>query len=130
MGMDRTVSFAGNPPPAWPAVAGLLARHGFPAEVRMIDGELALPDEAPPEAWRELRVGTPQGMVTLRREGGRVVCVTWGNADAAMLQAWNALAWALAEAGGGRVESPEGPLPAADFRRQADLPAGLSDPAQ
>src|SRR3712207_8342677 len=35
----------------------------------------SFPDEVPPEGWRELRVGTPQGMVTLRREGGAVVCV-------------------------------------------------------
>ena len=127
MGMDRTVSFAGRPTPAWAAVADLLARHGFPVQVRMIDGQLAFPDEAPPEPWRELRVGTPQGMVTLRREADRVVCVTWGNADEGLRQAWNALAWAFAEAGGGRVESRTGPLTAADFRRTADLPAALRE---
>jgi hypothetical protein len=101
--MDQTVSFAGKVP-SWPAVADLLARRGFPAQLRMIDGELAFPDEVPPEDWRELRVGTPQGMVTQRREGGAVVCVTWGNADAGMRQAWNALAWAFARAGGGQGE--------------------------
>ena len=68
MGMDQTVSFAGRPMPAWPAVRDLLQQHGFPVQVRMIDGQLAFPDEAPPENWRELRLGTPQGMVTVRRD--------------------------------------------------------------
>ena len=125
MGMDQAVTFAGGAVPAWDAVRDLLGAGGYPVQTRMIDGELAFPDEAPPEGWRELRVGTPGGMVTLRREPGRVVCVTWGNAQGELLQAWNALAWAFAEAGGGRVETPSGPLAAADFRRTADLPPAL-----
>jgi hypothetical protein len=125
MGMEQVVTFAGGQVPAWGAVQELLAGRGYPVQTRMIDGELAFPDEAPPESWRELRVGTPGGMVTLRREPGRVACVTWGNAQGELLQAWNALAWALAEAGGGRVESPSGPLSAADYRRTAELPPAL-----
>jgi hypothetical protein len=125
MGMEQAVTFAGGPVPAWDAVRDLLAARGYPVQTRMIDGELAFPDEVPPEAWRELRVGTPGGMVTLRREPGRVVCVTWGNAQGELLQAWNALAWALAEAGGGRVEAASGALDAADYRRTADLPPVL-----
>ena len=125
MGMDQAVTFAGGPVPAWDAVRDLLGGGGYAVQTRMIDGELAFPEEAPPEGWRELRVGTPGGMVTLRREPGRVVCVTWGNAQGELLQAWNALAWAFAEAGGGRVETPSGPLAAADFRRTADLPPAL-----
>jgi hypothetical protein len=73
----------------------------------------------------EPRVGTRRGMVTIRREPERVRLVTWGNADAAMLQAWNALVWAFAAAGDGLIEAPEGPQSAADFRRQADLPSTL-----
>ena len=126
MGMDRTVSFAGRPTPAWAAVADLLARHGFPVQVRMIDGQLAFPDEQPPPSWQELRVGLPQGMVTLRRQGDDWVLVTWGNADAGLLRARNALAWALAEATGGGIHTPSGPLSAADFLRTADLPAATS----
>jgi hypothetical protein len=122
--MDQTVTFAGEPP-AWPAARDLLAARGLPVQTRMIDGELAFPDEEPPAEWRELRVGTPQGMVTLRREAGRIVCVTWGNADAALRQAWNALAWACAAAGGGRVETSDGPLTAEEFQRRAELPEGL-----
>lgn len=128
MGMDQTVTFAGKSPPSWPAVRDLLAARGFPAQTRMIDGELAFPDEEPPESWRELRVGTPQGMVTLRRGPDHVVFVTWGNADDALRQAWNALAWAYAEAGGGRVQTPQGPADAAAFREGAELPAALRQP--
>ena len=75
--------------------------------------------------WREMRLRTPQGMVTVRRDGERLSFVTWGNADAAMLQAWNAIVWAFAEAGGGMIETPDGELDAAAYRGRADLPAGL-----
>ena len=125
MGMDQTVSFAGKEMPSWAAVSGLLARHGFPVQTRMIDGQLAFPDETPPDEWKELRLGTPQGMVTLRRDADTVVFVTWGNADAALRQAWNALAWAFAEVGGGILQTPQGVVDAAMFRRQAELPATL-----
>jgi hypothetical protein len=125
MGLERVVTFAGGTVPAWEGVRELLTRSGFPVLMRMIDGQLAFPDEQPPESWAELRVGTPQGMVTTRREPDRVRLVTWGNADAAMLQAWNALAWAFAEVGGGRVEGTEAGHSADEFRRQADLPPAL-----
>lgn len=125
MGMEQCVSFAGRTIPAYPAVRDLLARHGFPAQMGMIDGQLAFPDELPGDDWRELRLRTPQGMVTVRRDGERLSFVTWGNADAAMLQAWNAIVWAFAEAGGGHVETPDGALDAATYRSRADLPAGL-----
>jgi hypothetical protein len=122
--MDQTVSFTG-PPPSWGAVRDLLAGYGYSVQMRMIDSQLAFPDEAPPEGWRELRVGTLDGMVTVRREPGQMVLVVWGNADAALRQAWNALAWALAEVGGGRVLTADGALSGADYRGRADLPEAL-----
>jgi hypothetical protein len=125
MGLERAVTFAAGAMPAWERVQELLSGAGFPVQMRMIDGQLAFPDERPPDSWAELRVGTPQGMVTVRREPDRVRLVTWGNADAAMLQAWNALTWAFAAAGAGRVEGAEGQQSADDFRRQADLPSAL-----
>ena len=106
MGMEQAVRFRTSPP-AWTTVRDLLAARGYAWQVRMIDGQLAFPDEQPPETWRELRLGTPQGMVTVRREANRLVFVTWGNADAGMLEQWNALASAFAEAGGGAVETAE-----------------------
>jgi len=125
MGQERIVSFPAGALLPWSAVAEVLSRHGFPVQMRMIDGQLAFPDEQPPETWAELRVGTPQGMVTIRREPDRVRLVTWGNADPGMMQAWNALAWAFAETGTGLVEGANGPQSADAFRRHADLPAGL-----
>jgi len=125
MGQERVVTFAAEAMPSWERVGELLGRSGFAVQMRMIDGQLAFPDEQPPENWAELRVGTPQGMVTIRRESDRVRLVTWGNADAAMLQAWNTLAWAFAEVGGGRVEDGETSRSPDEFRRQADLPPFL-----
>jgi hypothetical protein len=125
--MEQSVSFPRRGVPAWSAVAEVLASRGYAVQMRMIDGELAFPDEAPPEPWRELRLGTPQGMVTVRRQAEAVALVTWGNADSALRQAWNAMAWAFAQAGGGLVQTPQGPLDAAGFARQAELPAALRE---
>ena len=72
MGMEQTVAFEAVNVPAWDAVGVLLFGLGYSVQVRMIDGQLSLPDEQPPDDWRELRVGTPQGMVTLRRAGDRI----------------------------------------------------------
>jgi hypothetical protein len=129
MGMEQTVSFAGKTIPAYPAIRDFLGQRGFPLQMGMIDGQLAFPDELPEENWRELRVRTPQGMVTVRRDGERLVFITWGNADTAMLQAWNALVWAFAEVGGGSVETPGGFLDARAYQERVELPAGLRSDA-
>ena len=81
MGMEQTVIFPGKPVPSWTAARDLLAARGLPLQMRMIDGQLAFPDEEPPEPWSELRFNLPGGMVTVRREGERLVFVAWGNAD-------------------------------------------------
>jgi hypothetical protein len=116
--MQQTVTFPAGDVPNWPAVRDVLSGAGFPARMMMVDGELAFPDEEPPPAWREVRVGTPQGMVTVRRGPGGVELVTWGNADVPLRQAWNAVAWAFAAAGHGRVET----LSADEFLCTAELP--------
>ena len=129
MGMEQTVSFAGKTIPAYPAVRDFLGQRGFPLQMGMIDGQLAFPDELPTDSWHELRLRTPHGMVTVRRDGERLVFVTWGNADAAMLQAWNSLVWAFAEVGGGLVEMSEGLLEARAYRERVELPAELRSDA-
>jgi hypothetical protein len=126
MGMEQTVTFAGKSIPSYTAVRDFLSQRGFPVQMGMIDGQLAFPDELPQENWRELRLRTPQGMVTVRREVERLVFVTWGNADNAMLQAWHALVWAFAEVGGGMIQTPEGILDARTYQMRASLPAELS----
>jgi hypothetical protein len=125
MGLDQAVTFAPGKVPAYCGVSEMLAQRGFPAQMRMIDGNLAFPNEMPEETWHELRLATPQGMVTIRREGERIVCVTWGNADAALLQAWNAVTWAFAAVGDGRIAGAEGSKSAAEFHQTADLPPAL-----
>ena len=127
MGMEQTVTFPAGSPPSWPAVRDLLASHGVTVSVRMIDGELAFPDEEPPENWRELRIGTAEGMmVTVRREEpNRVVLVVWGNADTGLVQTWNALTWALAEAGNGQIDTVDGSHTAAEYAGRVDPPAAL-----
>jgi hypothetical protein len=47
--MKQAITFAAGRPPPWLAVRQLLASGGFPVQVRMIDGELAFPDEEPSE---------------------------------------------------------------------------------
>src|SRR5262249_30671546 len=125
MGMEQTVTFPAGAVPSWPAVRDVLARHGLVVQLRMIDGDRAFPEEEPPEAWRELRLGMAGGMVTLRREPDRVRLVVWGNADAGLRQAWNALTWACAEAGGGQVLAGERPVSAAEYLASAELPEAL-----
>ena len=122
MGMEHRITPAPGAPITWDAIAALLTGCKYPVDVRMIDGELAFPGEQPPADWREVRVGTPAGMITLRREPDALAVVTWGNADAALHQAWNTLAWACAEATGGRVAVEGGLVSAAEFRRRAALP--------
>ena len=125
MGMEQTVSFASGTVPAYTSVRDFLDARGFPLQMGMIDGQLAFPDELPEDNWRELRLRTPQGMVTVRRAAEKLVFVTWGNADATLSQAWNALVWAFAEVGGGRVDTPQGPLDAVTYRASVDLPPPL-----
>jgi hypothetical protein len=87
----------------------------------MIDGMPAFPDESPGEGWRELRVGTAAGMVTVRKGGDSFNCLIWGNADAALLAARDRVAWACAAAGGGTVATPSGELSAPEFAAQAGI---------
>jgi hypothetical protein len=128
MGMEQQVEFGAAGCPAWTSVAALLAKFNFPVQVRMIDVELAFPDETPPESWRELRIGTAAGMITVRRVTEGVALVTWGNADAGMRQAWNALTWAFARSGNGKVVTVQGKLSADEYRRRESMPAELVAP--
>jgi len=121
MGVELRVTFPGQPVPAWPAVAELLTGRGWPIQMRMIDGELAFPDEQPPESWREIRVALGGAMVTIRRTEREVRLVAWGNADAAQRRLWQALAWAFASVGGGMVSADEGTLDADAFAENIGL---------
>lgn len=120
MGMDLQVVFP-TAAPAWSAVVERLATHGLAVQMRMIDGELAFPDEVPPDGWRELRVAADGAMVTVRRNEAGVALVVWGNADAAQRRLWHALARAFAAAAAGQVRTEQGVFDAETFARQVGL---------
>jgi hypothetical protein len=123
MGLTQIVLFATARSPSWPAVRELLAAHKFPLQVRMIDGELAFPDEEPGEDWRELRLATQEGLaLTVKRETDRAELIIWGNADPTLIQAWNALTWAFAEAGQGVIRTGAGEQTSSEYLNHAELP--------
>jgi hypothetical protein len=101
--MERVVVFP-DAGPSWAAVRDRLSAAGAAVQMRMIDNLPAFPDEDPEQGWRELRVSLGAGMLTLRREPGRMHVVIWGNADDLLRKQQDVLARACAEAGGGRVE--------------------------
>jgi hypothetical protein len=119
--MQRTVRFDSGGIPAWDAIRTQLGRVGVAAAVKMIDGIPAFPDEVPDPGWKELRIGTSGGMVTLRAGPGVLTCVVWGNSDDALRTAWNAVSWACAAAANGLVEADDGPISADEFARRAGL---------
>lgn len=122
MGLDCTVRLPPGLTPAWEAIRANLLRAGESGQLRMIDGLPAFPDETPEDGWKELRVGTAGGMVTVRRGAGMLTCVVWGTADPALDACWRKVTWACAAAGGGVVVTPEGELDADAFARRHGLP--------
>ena len=121
MGLDRTVRFPSDETPTWDAIRQQLSRLGISPSLRLIDGLPAFPDESPASDWKELRIGTEAGMVTIRRGTRSLNCVIWGNADAALEAAWLAVTWACASAGKGSVDSSNGAVPLDEFARSAGL---------
>jgi hypothetical protein len=73
-------------------VTGRLSQAGLAVQMRMIDGELAMPDEEPPADWREIRVAYQGEMITIRRGNqGEVQLVGWGNLNATAMRLFDAL---------------------------------------
>lgn len=107
MGIQYEVAFNGEVPSV-EAVKAALAERDIQLQMRMIDGELAAPTELPPQDWSEIRVAIAKNMLTVRRHGNTIAVVAWGNADGAMADAWHAITWAFAAAGGGLVKSEQG----------------------
>ncbi len=57
---------------------------GLPCVVAMIDNVLQGPVAPLPASWRDVRLRTPAGMVTLRQTPTGVAVIVFGNADAAL----------------------------------------------
>jgi hypothetical protein len=84
MGLEILVH--AEPGPA--AVARLLERlasEGIAASVLMVDGALVHPSAPPPASFRDLRLRTPAGTVTLSRRAGGLAVLVFGNADPALV---------------------------------------------
>ena len=64
-----------------PALLGRLADAGLPTTLAMVDNVLQGPGATPPTSWRDVRLRTPAGMVTLRRVPNGVAVVVFGNAE-------------------------------------------------
>jgi hypothetical protein len=96
MGLEREVVFSGSVPP-WSAVMARLSG----VQMRMIDGNLAAPDEEPEEPWRELRVAREGEMLTIRRGADRIVVVGWADPTPARQRLTDDLLRAFAEAAAG-----------------------------
>lgn len=121
MGLDRTIRFTSAEAPSWEAIRTQLARVGEAAPLRMIDGLPAFPDEVPEPGWKEVRVGTTAGMISIRRGPAALSCVVWGNADSALKAAWDRVCWACAAATDGTVETTDGSVSADEFARLTAL---------
>jgi hypothetical protein len=93
MGLETFVPVA---EPSLPDALARLADAGVTAMLVMIDGALVAPGAAPPAAWREARLRTPAGTVTVARRPGGVAVVVFGNADEGLRQAQAKVAAALA----------------------------------
>jgi hypothetical protein len=93
--MTRTV-----PVPGAPDLGALLAKldgAGLPSAVLMIDQQLVAPGAPPPARWRDVRLKTPAGTVTLKLDGGAVAVTVFGNADPPLVAAQETIARLLSE---------------------------------
>jgi hypothetical protein len=72
-----------------------LATAGLPSSLAMVDNVLQGPGATPPAAWRDVRLRTPAGVVTLRRVPSGVAVVVFGNADDALRGAQRTIAETL-----------------------------------
>ena len=74
------------------SVLAQLPGAGLTASVAMIDNVLQGPGARVPDVWREVRLRTPAGVVTLRRQGEAISVVVFGNADPALQEAQRKIA--------------------------------------
>ena len=122
MGLDRTIRFPTAETPAWEAIQNTTrtSRRVGPTAHDRRNARVSR-TKLPDAGWKELRVGTAAGMITIRRRPGMLSCVVWGNPDAALNAAWTKVIWACAEAGNGSIEMPAGLLSAEDFAQSVNL---------
>jgi hypothetical protein len=72
-----------------------LGAAGLPSALAMVDNVLQGPGAIPPAVWRDARLRTPAGIVTLRRVPSGVAVVVFGNADEPLRAAQRTIAETL-----------------------------------
>lgn len=72
-----------------------LALDGLPCRVVMVDNLLCDPSAPSPRVWRDVRLKTPHGMVTLVARPDGTAVVVFGNAGEALQEDQRRLAAAL-----------------------------------
>ena len=77
------------------ALLDRLATAGLPSTLAMVDNVLQGPGAMPPATWRDARLRTPAGIVTLRRVPNGVAVVIFGNADGPLRAAQQTIAETL-----------------------------------
>jgi hypothetical protein len=92
MGQEEIVEGA---PPSLRELLERLSSVGLPATVMMVDGALQMPGLVPEGDWRDVRLRTPAGTVTLARRPAGVAVVVFGNADEALRAAQRQVADAI-----------------------------------
>jgi hypothetical protein len=92
MGLER---LAPHPDRSLPEIVAALAAAGVTAILVMIDNAFVVPGRPLPEAWRDARVKTPAGTVTLARRPDGIAVVVFGNADEPLRAAQDAILRAL-----------------------------------
>jgi precorrin isomerase len=93
MGLEAVA--AGAASRSLPSIARALAEAGITAMIGMIDGALVTLGPPPERAWRDVRVRTPAGTLTLLKRGDDIAVVVFGNADEALLAMQARVATAL-----------------------------------
>jgi hypothetical protein len=73
-----------------------LEAGGVGCQVLMVDGQLVHPSAKAPEKWAEVRLRTPAGMVTLRRQADQVSILVFGNATSDLVRMRDRIAEAFA----------------------------------
>jgi len=94
MGLDLVVT--GGAARSVASIADLLTAADIPVTIVMVDGALVAPGKLEVAAWRDLRLRTPEGMMTLLRRGDDLQIVVFGNASAPLRALQERVAGALA----------------------------------
>jgi hypothetical protein len=93
VGLEITIERTG--PCSLAALVAALVADGWPVSLMMVDGALVAPGVPPPASWRDVRLRTPAGTVTLVARPNGVGVVVFGNAAEPLTQAQRRVAAAI-----------------------------------